>query len=81
MKNDMIWGFMLYLSNHMWADETTKPGWYMKEAPYREEINTELETWDAMVPFLAERKFNLVLVDVGDGIKYESHPVPLFFNF
>ena len=74
MKNEMVWGFMLYLSNHMWADETTKPGWYMKEAPYREEINTELETWDAMIPFLAERKFNLVLVDVGDGIKYESHP-------
>lgn len=73
MKKDLIWGYMLYLSNHMWQDETTKPLWYMP-TPYSENISTEVETWDAIVPFLAERKYNLVLIDVGDGIKYESHP-------
>ena len=73
MKNDMIWGFMLYLSDHMWADETSKAGWYMPK-PYSDEIRLEEETWDKIVPFLAERQYNLVLIDVGDGIKYESHP-------
>jgi len=73
MKNEMIWGFMLYLSDHQWSDELTKPQWYMP-TPYNDNISTEMETWDAIMPFLAERKFNLVLIDVGDGIKYESHP-------
>lgn len=73
MKNDLIWGYMLYLGDHMWADETSKPQWYMPK-PYREEMRTEVETWDAVVKFLAERKYNLVLIDVGDGIKYERHP-------
>ena len=77
MNNHMIWGYMLYLSNHMWADESSTPEWYCppyNAALYQDNINTEIETWDKMVSFLAERKYNLVLIDVGDGIKYESHP-------
>lgn len=73
MKNEMVWGFMLYLSNHMWSDETSKASWYLQNQ-YTPEIDTEVETWDKIVPFLAERQYNLVLIDVGDGIKYESHP-------
>lgn len=77
MKSEMIWGYMLYLSNHMWADESSKPSWYTppyNASMYQDDINTEIETWDKIVPFLAERQYNLVLIDVGDGIKYESHP-------
>ena len=65
---------MIYLSDHMWADETTKPaGWYLP-APYKEENETDIEVWDETVRYLADHKFNLLLIDVGDGIKYESHP-------
>lgn len=74
MKDKMIWAFMLYLSDHMWQDEFTVSGkWYLPK-PYQENIQTEVETWDAMVSFLAERQYNMVLIDVGDGIKYDSHP-------
>ena len=74
MKKDMIWGFMLYLSDHMWTDETSKGGWYDYEASYNENISTDIAVWDRIIAFLGERRFNLVLVDVGDGIKFESHP-------
>ena len=74
MKNELIWGFMLKLSTHMWGDESTPPGgWYM-DTPYCKNNNTDLATWDATVKALAERRYNLVLVDVGDGVRYESHP-------
>ena len=73
MKEKMMWGYMLYLSNHMWSDESSKPLIYMP-TPYNDNINTEIETWDKIIAFLAERKYNFVLIDVGDGIKYESHP-------
>ena len=73
MANELMWGYMIYLSNHIGADEFTKPLIYMP-APYEDDINTEVETWDKIFAFLAERKYNMLLVDVGDGIKYESHP-------
>lgn len=73
MKNELIWGYMLYLSDHMWADETSKPYWYMPKG-YQDEISTDVQVWDKIIAFLAERKYNLVLIDVGDGIKYDSHP-------
>ena len=70
----MYWGFMLKLSTHMWADESAKPqGWYLPK-PYNECNRVDLDIWDNTVRFLAENKYNMVLIDVGDGVKYESHP-------
>ena len=70
----MYWGYMLKLSTHMWEDESSAPrGWYLKP-PYTECNNVDLDVWDSTVAFLGECKYNLVLIDVGDGIKYESHP-------
>ncbi len=74
MKEPMIFAYMLQLSGHMWEDEhSPKRGWYMKP-PYTENNNVDLALWDDTVKFLGERKYNLVLVDVGDGMQYESHP-------
>ncbi|MBR2861721.1 MAG: Tat pathway signal protein [Clostridia bacterium] len=74
-NKNLIWGCMLTLSNHMWNDEFSKPMLYFpQDLEYGENINTEPEVWDAVMPFLAERQFNLVLIDVGDGIKFDSHP-------
>lgn len=74
-KNGFAWGYMIGLSNHMWNDELSEPKrYYPKEIEYDEPINTEIEVWDKVMPFISERQFNLVLIDVGDGIKYDSHP-------
>ena len=74
MQNEKIWSFFMYLSNHMWDDEHTPPrGWYEKPR-YEECNNVNIETWDETMRFLAERQYNMVLIDVGDGIKYESRP-------
>ena len=74
MKNEKIWGFMLMLSDHQWEDELSPPKAWHLPPNYNANISVELDAWDKTVAFLAERKFNLVLIDVGDGIKYESHP-------
>lgn len=65
----MYWGYMLKMSTHMWDDESSKPrGWYLKNG-YTECNNVDLKVWDDTVAFLGECKYNLVLIDVGDGIK------------
>ena len=74
MKNSMMFGYMMYLSNHMWDDENTPArAWYLPPR-YTENIGMEEKAWDETVRFLAENKFTTVLIDVGDGIKYESRP-------
>ncbi len=72
--NNLIWGYMLKLSHHMWDDETSPPkGWYLPK-PYTEGNETDIEVWDETVKYIASLGYNLVLVDVGDGLLYESHP-------
>ncbi|MBQ8254603.1 MAG: Tat pathway signal protein [Clostridia bacterium] len=74
MSKEMIWAYMLMLSDHQWEDESSPlRGWNL--APqYTDDIEFSENAWDKIVPFIAEKGFNAVLVDVGDGIKYESHP-------
>ena len=74
MKKDLMFGYLIHLSKHMWDDENTPPrGWY-QEQRYTPENNVDIPTWDKIVSFLGERKYNMLLIDVGDAIKYESHP-------
>jgi len=74
MSEQKIWAYFLQLSIHMWDDENTQPrGMYL--APrYTDENGCDVATWDELVRFIAERKYNMCVIDVGDGIQYESHP-------
>ena len=71
----MIWSYFLQLSNHMWNPIGCTPA-----SPYNIDHSaqlkngTDLETWDKLVDFIAERQFNMLVIDVGDAIQYESHP-------
>lgn len=74
VKDQKIWAYLIHLSDHMWDDENTEPrGWYIPQR-YTENNNTDIEIWDKTVAYLAECKYNMLLVDVGDAIKYESRP-------
>ena len=74
MKHDMLWCAFIYLSDHQWDDASTAPrGWYLKPS-YNENNSVELEAWDEYMKFLAERKYNSAIIDLGDAIQYESHP-------
>ena len=71
----MIWSYFLQLSNHMWSPighYNSSP--YMLDSSGHEENGTDIETWDKLVDFIAERQYNMLVIDVGDAIQYESHP-------
>lgn len=74
MKQDMIWAYMLMLSDHMWEDASSPARGLYLPPQYTEDIIFDQSAWDKTVDFIAARKYNMVLIDVGDGIKYESHP-------
>ena len=68
-KKDMMWVYMLQLSNNMWGDPGTKC-----LSPYTPEVITDDAAWRAVVDFLPSQGFNTVLIDLGDAVQYETHP-------
>lgn len=74
MNKEMIFAYMIQLSTHMWDDENSPSrGWYLPKK-YTDNNAIDVDTWDQTVRFLAERKYNMLLIDVGDAIKYDTHP-------
>ena len=73
MKHNMMWAYLIHLSTHMWSDATYEnPLWYAR--PFSENNNVDVDVWDQIVKFLGEQKFNVLLIDLGDAVKYETHP-------
>lgn len=73
MSNQLIWSYLIHLSTHMWGDATTPPRKYL-EVGYSDANHVDMSTWDNTVKFLGECKYTHLLIDVGDAIRYESHP-------
>ena len=74
MKKDLMFAYLIHLSKHMWDDENTPPRNLYQSQRYTPTNNVDIRVWDEMVKFLGERKYNTLLIDVGDAVKYESHP-------
>lgn len=74
MENNLMFAYYLMLSNHMWDDENTPARYQYLPQSYTPEIKFSETVWDKTIDFLAEKKFTAVLIDVGDGVKLDSHP-------
>ena len=70
----MIFSFFLQISNHMWADQYTVRMPWSHQDPWSPNNNIDLDVFDRTLDFIAERKFNMIVIDVGDGVKLTSHP-------
>lgn len=61
-----VWAYLIHLSTNMWKQH--------QDAGFSRQLTTEDETWDEIIDFLPSQGFNTVVIDVGDGMQYESHP-------
>ncbi len=73
MNHEKMWAYLMHLSTNMWSEPgaayTPSSG-----APWQDHLTTEDETWKKVIDFLPGCGFNTVLIDVGDGVQFESHP-------
>ena len=67
---DLMWAYLMHLGTNMWGQEGEEGAL----AEYRDHLATEDDVWRETIDFLPACGFNTVLIDVGDGIVYESHP-------
>ena len=69
----LLWGSLLHLSYNMWDDhihpDPRSP--YVMAEPH---LRFDESLWNDLLRQMAEAGMNLVVLDLGDGVRYESHP-------
>ncbi len=83
---EMIWANLIHLSYNLWHDniplkyqdenftwtecKNEARGW----RGYRSSLSFDENTWDVIIKGMVEAGINMVVIDLGDAIKYDSHP-------
>jgi hypothetical protein len=68
----MIYANLLHLSYNMWGDwDRPGAGKYWAARPY---VRFDEKLWNELLEVMQRRKFNMVVIDLGDGVEYASHP-------
>ena len=73
MGVNMIWANLLHLSTNMWIDYERPPS-AEERSYYDPSLRFDKDLWDEVTERMAEAGLNMVVIDLGDGVKYESHP-------
>ncbi|NQU45227.1 Tat pathway signal protein [bacterium] len=73
--NSFIKANLIHLGCNMWADWENPdiPPLY-EYARYKPFMRLDRPLWDDMMKAMVEHGFNMVVIDLGEGVKYESHP-------
>lgn len=71
MKN-LLWGNLLHLGYNMWGEsDCVKWDKYTDASPI---LRFDKDVWDEIVVQMVQTGMNTVVIDLGEGVKYESHP-------
>ena len=75
---EKLWTFFLGLGDNMWQDKwspkATMPSQCDGGGRYRETLSTDREVWRRVVDALPSMGINAVLIDIGEGVRYDTHP-------
>jgi hypothetical protein len=69
----VIWANLLHLGFNMWYD------WDVPELKgsysiYKPDLRFDRGLWDDILKMMVQAGMNMVIIDLGDGVRYESHP-------
>jgi hypothetical protein len=67
-----IWGNLLHLSYNMWLD-WVPPG-NQRNGVYQPYLRFDRKLWEDLTGRMADSGMNMVVIDLGDGVRYRSHP-------
>ena len=74
-KNDMYWMYMLHIGMNFWAEHRDEVFYGDGDGCGAEDhLRCDDETWKEITEFCAKSGMNSLLMDLGEGIRYESHP-------
>jgi len=72
----MIWANLLHLSTNMWSDRKRPQGLPRTDgiSYFNESLQFDDGLWQEVTGRMVEAGMNMVVIDLGDGVRYESHP-------
>jgi len=78
-KNEFIWANLLHLGVNMWYDrDSGVAAWarrkgenYLQAKPY---LRFDISLWNDIIRRMADAGMNMVVIDLGEGVCYDSHP-------
>ena len=74
-NNDMIWAQLIHLGSNFWSDRDPRPsGWHTEYVDAQPTLRCEKPVWDELIKHFAEVGINTVVIDLGEGVRYDSHP-------
>lgn len=73
MNVNKMWCLMLQLSMNMWNDSPNAQA-LNRDARFELALSCDKKVWDEVTKFAANSGCNAILIDIGDGIQYQSHP-------
>jgi len=74
MKNKPFKSVILYLGSNFWAQKDCEFPIDPEEFIYRDRLYCDKATWDAVVAKLPEFKIDTLVIALGEGVVYPSHP-------
>src|SRR2546423_5797191 len=73
MPEPFIWSYLIHLSYNMWGDwknPEVKSPFYA----YQPFLRCNDNLWHELMPRLRDAGMNVLVIDVGDGVQFQSHP-------
>ena len=76
-KNELMWSMLIHLGYNMWYEEGNDRGMsYVKQSGVMASSTLRLnrKLWDDYMDYQKKCGVNTLIIDLGEGMRYESHP-------
>jgi len=70
---ESLYAYLVHLSYNMWADRDA-PEWKLDHVSARPYLRFDDTLWDDILTKMAQEGLNAVVIDLGDGVAYRTHP-------
>lgn len=69
----MMWGLLLHLGYNMWCDREVAE-WGVEHITAQPYLRCDRGLWEELTARAAAAGLNTLVIDLGEGVRYESHP-------
>ena len=74
-KTDLIWSMLIHLGGNMWNEEGNTRGREKEpDAIASSKLRFSRPLWDEYLTTQKDAGINMIILDIGEGLRYESHP-------
>lgn len=71
--DELTWAYLVHLGFNMWSDRNC-PEWGHPEFVAKPDLRFDDSLWNDMLQAMVKAGINMLAIDLGDGVKYQSCP-------